>query len=78
MIETATENRGCIFARDRNDWDIIIGDKIVYRKKTYEVTEMEHDVSGDGYYTETVYLVLKSLETEKTTVVKDYQVELID
>lgn len=78
MIETATENRGSILARDRNDYDIIIGDKVVYRKKTYEVTEMEHDVSGDGYYTETVYLVLKDPETEKTTVVKDYQVELID
>lgn len=78
MIETATENRGSILARDRNDYDIIIGDKVVYRKKTYEVAEMEHDVSGDGYYTETVYLVLKNLETEKTVVVKDYQVELIN
>lgn len=78
MIETATENRGSILARDRNDYDVIIGDKVVYRKKTYEVEWMEHEVSADGYYTETVYLALKSLETEKTIVVKDYQVELID
>lgn len=78
MIETATENQGSILARDRNDYDVIIGDKVVYRKKTYEVEWMEHEVSADGYYTETVYLALKSLETEKTIVVKDYQVELID
>jgi hypothetical protein len=76
MIETATENRGSIFARDKNDSDIIIGDKVVYRKKTYEVVKMEHDVSGD--YTETVYLFLKNPDTKKTVVVKDYRVELSD
>ena len=78
MIETATENRGSIFARDKNDWDVIIGDKVTYRKKTYEVEWMGHEISHDGYYTETVYLLLKNPETEKTVVVKDFQVELID
>lgn len=77
MIETATENQGCVFARDKYDYDVIVGDKVVYRKKTYEVVEMEHSVSADGYYTETVYLVLKSLDTRKTMVVQDNKVELI-
>lgn len=78
MIETATQNKGCVFARDKYDYDVIIGDKVVHRKKTYEVVEMEHNVSADGYYTETVYLVLKSLDTDKTIVVEDNKVELID
>ena len=78
MIETATENQGSIIARDKHDYDVIIGDKVIYRKKTYEVEWMEHEITADGYYTETVYLALKSLDTDKTIVVEDNKVELID
>lgn len=73
-MSTAVED---ILAADKNDSGITIGDKVIYRKKTYIVDWMEHEVSGDGYYTETVYLLIRNPNTEKTVVVEDCKVELI-
>jgi hypothetical protein len=37
---------------------------------------MEHEVTNDGYYTETVYLLLNDPVTDKYVVVEDNKVAL--
>ena len=66
-----------IFAYDSDGDTIIIGDKVQYRKKLYEVEWMEHEVSNDGYYTETVVLLLRNLKTGKQIVVEDIKVDVL-
>jgi hypothetical protein len=77
MIETATENKGSIFAYDEDGNTIIPGDMVVYRRKLYEVEHLEHEISGDGNYTETVVLLLKHVKTGKHIVVEDFKVEIL-
>lgn len=78
MIETATENRGTIFAHDEDGWDIIVGDKVIRNRKLYQVEAMEWCVSGDGLYRETVHLTLRHLKTNKLIVVEDCDVALVE
>jgi hypothetical protein len=77
MIETATENRGMIFASDSDGYDICVGDTVIYRRKPYVVEWMEHEISNDGYYTETVFLLLVDKQTGKSIVVEDEKVKLV-
>ena len=77
MIETATENKGSIFAYDEDGNTIIPGDMVVYRRKLYKVEHMEHEVSNDGCYTESVVLLLEHLKTGKQIVVEDFKVEVL-
>ena len=77
MIETATENKGSIFAYDEDGNTIIPGDMVVYRRKLYKVEHMEHEVSGDGYYNERVWLFLEHFKTGKQIVVEDFKVEVL-
>lgn len=53
MIETATLNKGTIFAQDKNGECLVVGDKVMYNRKHYRVQSLEWDVSGDGLYHET-------------------------
>jgi hypothetical protein len=59
MIETATENKGSIFAYDEDGNTVIPGDMVMYRRKLYKVEHMEHEVYNDGCYTESVVLLLE-------------------
>ncbi len=77
MIETATENRGSISACDKEGYDICIDDTVIYRNKPYVVEAMEHEISSDGCYTETVVLWLDDKETGKHIVVEDEKVKLV-
>jgi hypothetical protein len=77
MIETATENKGSIFAYDEDGNTIIPGDMVVYRRRLYKVEHMEHEVSSDGLYTETVVLLLEHHKTGKQIVVEDFKVEVL-
>ncbi len=77
MIETATENKGTIFAYDEDGNTIIPGDMVVYRRKLYKVEHLEHEISNDGYYTETVVLLLEHYKTGKHIVVEDFKVEVL-
>ncbi len=77
MIETATENKGTIFAYDEDGNTIIPGDMVVYRRKLYKVESMEHEVSGDGYYNERVWLFLEHFKTGNQIVVEDFKVEVL-
>jgi hypothetical protein len=77
MIETATENKGMIFAYDCEGYDICVDDKVIYRRKEYVVEHMEHEITTDGYYTETVYLLLTDKDTGKYVVVEDEKVKLV-
>jgi hypothetical protein len=38
---------------------------------------MEHEISNDGYYTETVFLLLVDKQTGKSIVVEDEKVKLV-
>jgi hypothetical protein len=38
---------------------------------------MEHEVSGDGYYNERVWLFLEHFKTGKQIVVEDFKVEVL-
>ncbi len=78
MIETATVNRGSIFAYDEDGNNIIPGDMVVYRRKLYKVESLEHEVSGDGNYEESVSLLLEHVKTGKQIVVEDFKVEVLD
>jgi len=77
MIETATENKGSVFAYDCEGYDICVGDTVIYRRKPYVVESKEHETSNDGYYTETVFLLLVDKETDKYIVVEDEKVKLV-
>ena len=78
MIETATENKGKVFAYDEDGYDIRVGDHVVHNRKLYKVTALKHDVSGDGLYRETVYLELMHVKTTKIKIVQDCDVALVD
>ena len=73
---TTTTDASKIFAYDKEGYDICVDDMVIYRKKLYRVDSMEHEVSGDGYYTETVYLLLTDPVTDKYVVVEDNKVAL--
>jgi hypothetical protein len=77
MIETATENKGTIFAYDEDGNTVIPGDMVVYRRKLYKVEHMEHEISSDGLYDETVVLLLEHFKTGKQIVVEDFKVEVL-
>ena len=66
-----------IFAEDKNGTAITIGDTVQYRNKQYMIMNMEHSVSADGYYTETVALYLQQIGTGKLKVVQDFNVEVL-
>jgi hypothetical protein len=66
-----------IFAEDKNGTPIKIGDTVQYRKKQYTVDDIEHCVSGDGYYTETMTLYLQQVGTGKLKVLEDFNVEVL-
>ena len=78
MIETATENKGKVFAYDEDGYDICVGDHVVHNRKLYKVTALEHDVSGDGLYRETVYLELMHVKTTKIKIIEDCDVALVN
>ena len=67
-----------IFAGDVNGDQIAIGDKVEYNGRFYAVQGMEHDVTTDGYYEETVYLELSDGKSKKVIFVEDSEVELLE
>jgi len=73
---TTTTDASKILAYDKEGYDICVNAHVIYRKKVYRVESMEHEVSNDGYYTETVYLLLNDPVTDKYIVVEDNKVAL--
>ena len=73
----STTDASKIFAYDSEGYDICIDDTVIYRRKPYVVESMEHEISNDGYYTETVFLLLIDKETDKYIVVEDEKVKLV-
>jgi hypothetical protein len=73
---TTTIDASKIFAYDKEGYDICVDDMVIYRKKLYKVESMEHEVTNDGYYTESVYLLLADPVTDKYVVVEDNKVAL--
>lgn len=73
----STTDPRMIFAYDVNGDDITIGNKVEYNSRYYKVQGMEHNVSADGYYEETVYLELSDGKSKKAIIVEDGEVELV-
>ena len=67
-----------IFANDVNGDQIAIGNKVEYNSRFYTVQGMEHDVTTDGYYEETVYLELSDGKSKKAIFIEDSEVELLE
>jgi hypothetical protein len=77
-MSVTTTDPSKIFANDVNGDGIAIGDKVEYNSRFYIVQGMEHDVSTDGYYDETVYLELSDGKSKKAIFVEDSEVELLN
>lgn len=78
MTETATENVGKVFAYDEDGYEICVGDHVVHNRKLYRVQKLKHEVSGDGFYREHVYLELIHVKTTRIKIVEDCDVALVD
>ena len=78
MIETATKNKGTVFAYDEDGYDICVGDHVVHNRKLYRVQKlMWSSVPSDGYK-EAVHLELIHVKTLKIKIVEDCYVALVD
>jgi hypothetical protein len=74
---TTTTDPKQIFACDTYGESIVPGDVVRYNSRLYTVVGMEHEVSGDGYYDETVYLEMMDSRSKKPIFVEDNEVELV-
>lgn len=68
--------KGAIFALDRNGCELAEGDLVRRGKFKYRVEKLVWTVSGDGLYTETVYVECKNLRSGKLCVFEDCKVTL--
>jgi hypothetical protein len=67
-----------IFAVDKDGESVIVGDLVRRGRARYVVADIYWDVSGDGYYTETVTLACKNVRTGKIVLFEDKDVLLCD
>jgi hypothetical protein len=67
-----------IFAEDRNGESLCVGDTVSRGRSRFRIEGVEWTVSGDGYYTETVYLTCKNLRSGDTRVFEDSEVLFLD
>jgi hypothetical protein len=66
-----------IFAEDQEGNGLKIGDVVKRRGRIYKIRDIHWDVSGDGYYTETVTLSVEDLKNGKDRIFEDNQVLLV-
>lgn len=66
-----------IFAQDKYGQDLIVGDTVKKGQSKYSIKNITWEVSGDGYYHETVYLHCKNTRSGKKVVFEDKEVELV-
>lgn len=67
-----------IFAEDQDGNALQVGDMVRRRGRTYKICDVHWDVSGDGYYTETVTLSVEDLKSGKRKIFEDSQVLLVN
>lgn len=65
-----------IFAGDKAGETVIVGDIVSKKGKRYKVRDIIWDVSGDGLYEETVFLVVENTRTGKVKTFTDNAVSL--
>ena len=78
MIETATENKGIVFAYDEDGYDICVGDHVVHNRKLYRVQKLMWSSDPSDGYKEAVHLELIHVKTLKIKIVEDCYVALVD
>lgn len=77
-VLTSQPKAGEIFAEDETGEPVIVGDLVSRKGKLYKVCDIIWDVSGDGFYEETVSLVCGNVKTGKGRTFIDNEVTLID
>jgi hypothetical protein len=65
-----------IFARDKYQQDLMVGDIVQKGRSKYLIRNITWEVSGDGYYHETVYLHCKNTRSGKKIIFEDSEAEL--
>lgn len=78
MIETATENKGTIFAYDEDGWAIAVGDHVVHNRKLYKVQKLKWSSEPSDGYAEKVHLELIHVKTLRIKVLQDCDVALVE
>ena len=78
MIETATKNKGTVFAYDEDGYDICVGDHVVHNRKLYRVQKLMWSSEPSDGYKEAVHLELTHVKTLKIKIVEDCYVALVD
>ena len=78
MIETATKNKGTVFAYDEDGYDICVGDHVVHNRKLYRVQKLMWSSEPSDGDKEAVHLELIHVKTLKIKIVEDCYVALVD
>ena len=78
MIETATKNKGTVFAYDEDGYDICVGDHVVHNRKLYRVQKLMWSSDPSDGYKEAVHLELIHVKTLKIKIVEDCYVALVN
>jgi hypothetical protein len=78
MIETATKNKGTVFAYDEDGYDICVGDHVVHNRKLYRVQKLMWSSEPSDGYKEAVHLELIHVKTLKIKIVEDCYVALVN
>ena len=78
MIETATKNKGAVFAYDEDGYDICVGDSVIHNRKLYRVQKLMWSSDPSDGYKEAVHLELIHVKTLKIKIVEDCYVALVD
>jgi hypothetical protein len=67
-----------IFAYDKEGYDIVLGDHVVYRRHLYRVQKLNWSSDPSDGYKESVHLELIHLRTLKIVIVEDCKVMVVD
>jgi hypothetical protein len=78
MIETATENKGTVFAYDEDGNTICVGDHVIHNRKLYRVQMLMWSSEPSDGYKEEVHLELIHVKTLRIKIVEDCDVALVD
>lgn len=78
MIETATKNKGTVFAYDEDGYDICVGDNVIHNRKLYRVQKLMWSSDPSDGYKEAVHLELIHVKTLKIKIVEDCYVALVN
>lgn len=78
MTETATENKGKVFAYDEDGYAISVGDHVIHNRKLYRVQKLIWSAEPSDGYKEEVHLELIHVKTLRIKILQDCDVALVE